>query len=122
MSNVDNLISIIKDSPLSNTTKEFYADKIAREGATQENLSAVRKLLEEIQATAASNLGITIDLQDPDLKASQEKLEHKVQAATDTYVATMKKLESANARIGADISADLASLEKLVVESAKAEA
>lgn len=122
MSNIDTVLNILKESTLSDKTKEFYRDKISREGATRENLAAVHKLLEEIQASAFSKLGLTIDMSDPEIKAAQEKMERDIAQATGAYTANMKRLEAANNRIAQDISEDLESLEKLVVASAQAEA
>jgi len=45
-----------------------------------------------------------------------------LQNASEKYAATMKRLEAEADRLAADIQEDLKHLEKIVVESAKAEA
>jgi hypothetical protein len=122
MSSQETLIKIIQDSPLSETTKDFFAKKVKKEGATQENIIALRELLRAVKHQVADDLGIKVDPNDPDIKAAQTKMQNDLQTAADKYAKTMKRLEDEAARLTSDIQEDLQHLEKIVVESAKAEA
>ncbi|MEK7183222.1 MAG: hypothetical protein AAB776_01165 [Patescibacteria group bacterium] len=122
MTSQETLVQIIKDSPLSATTKDFFAKKVQKEGATQENIIALRELLRAVKNQVAVDMGVEIDPADPALNAAKEKMQTELQSASDKYAATMKRLETEADRLAADIQEDLKHLEKIVVESAKAEA
>jgi RecJ-like exonuclease len=118
----ETLLEIITESPLSATTKDFFAKKIKKEGATQENIIALRELLRAVKRQTATDMGIQVDPNDPKLKAAQADMHTNLQAASDKYAQTMKRLEAEAARLTSDIQEDLKHLEKIVVDSAKAEA
>jgi hypothetical protein len=122
MTSQDTLVQIVKDSPLSATTKDFFTKKIKKEGATQENIIALRELLRAVKHQVAAEAGIQVDPNDPAIKAAQAKMTSELQAASDKYTKTMKRLEDEASRLTSDIQEDLKSLEKVVVESAQAEA
>lgn len=122
MTSKESLIDIIKESPLSATTKDFFTKKVQTEGATEANILALRELLRAVKQQVAADLGATADSNDPTVKAAREKMQHVLTAATDKYAQTMQRLEKAADRLSSDIQEDLKSLEKIVVDSAKAEA
>jgi|GEM_PF-3451236 len=122
MTSQETLVQIIKDSPLSATTKDFFAKKVQKEGATQENVIALRELLRAVKNQVAVDMGVEVDPADPTLNAAKEKMQTELQNASEKYAATMKRLEAEADRLAADIQEDLKHLEKIVVESAKAEA
>lgn len=107
---------------MSQTTKDFFTKKVSKEGATDENIMALRELLRAVKFQAAKDLGVEIDAKDKDVKAAQAKLHADLTAASDQYSKTMQRLEEATNRLTSDIQEDLTSLEKIVIDSAKAEA
>lgn len=122
MPSKETLIEIINESPLSATTKDFFTKKVQAEGATEANILALRELLRAVKQQVAADLGATVDSNDPAVKAAREKMQQVLAVATDKYAQTMQRLEKAADRLSSDIQEDLKSLEKIVVDSAKAEA
>ena len=122
MSSQETLLTIITEAPLSQTTKDFFLKKVKKEGATQENILALKELLRAVKNQVATEIGISGQPTDSDTQAAQAKMHAELEIATDKYAATMKRLENEAARLASDIQADLKQLEKIVVESAKAEA
>ncbi len=122
MTSQSTLLEIIKDSPLSETTKDFFSKKVQKEGATEENIIALRELLRAVKNQIATDIGVDASPNDPDFKAAQEKLHQELTAASGKYTTTMKRLEDQATRLAADIQEDLKHIEKIVVDSAKAEA
>ncbi|MDQ5952013.1 MAG: hypothetical protein QG626_140 [Patescibacteria group bacterium] len=122
MSSQATLITIITDSPLSQTTKDFFVKKVQKEGATQENILALKELLRAVGHQVAADIGINASNNDPAIKAAQAQMHTELNAASATYAATMQRLEDEAKRLASDIQDDLKQLEKIVVESAKAEA
>lgn len=122
MSSTETLLQIIKDSPLSETTKAFFEKKVQKEGATQENIIALRELLRAVKHQVAADAGIQVDPNDPAIKAAEAEMKKDLKAAADQYAATMQRLEQQAVRLNSDIKEDLESIEKIVVDAAKAEA
>lgn len=118
----ETLLQIVKDSLLSQTTKDFFTKKIQKEGATQENIIALRELLRAVKQQVASEAGISVDPNDPAIKAAEAKMKTELASATDKYTKTMKRLENEADRLTSDIQEDLKNIEKIVVQSAAAEA
>jgi hypothetical protein len=121
MPSQETLLEIINDSPLSATTRDFFAKKVAREGATRENVIALRELLRAVQTQKFTEAGLSTD-GNAKLKAASEQMESDLKAAGNRYAATMKRLEAEADRLASDIQKDLQHLEQIVVQSAKAEA
>lgn len=122
MSSQATLITIITDSPLSQTTKNFFVKKVQKEGATEENILALKELLRAVGHQAANDIGIQADANDPTIQAAQAQMHKELNTASATYTDTMQRLEAEAKRLASDIQDDLKQLEKIVVESAKAEA
>lgn len=122
MSSQETLLQIVQDSPLSQTTKDFFTKKVKKEGATEENIIALRELLRAVKHQIAIDLGAEVDPNDPTIKAAKEKLHQDIQSASEKHAKTMKRLEDDASRLTSDIQEDLKHLEKIVVDSAKAEA
>ena len=122
MTSQASLLEIIDSSPLSQTTKDFFAKKVSKEGATEENIMALRELLRAVKFQVAKDMGAEVDMNSSDMEAAKAKLQADLTAASDQYTKTMKHLETATNRLTSDISEDLKSLEKIVVDSAQAEA
>lgn len=116
------LIEIVNQSPLSSTTRDFFTKKIQREGATQENIVALRELLRAVQHHKFTAAGFTLDPSNPKLEAASEQMQADLADAGNQYAATMKRLEVAADRLTKDIQNDLKHLEDIVVKSAQAEA
>lgn len=122
MSSQNTLLQIIKDSPLSETTKDFFVKQVEKNGASQENILALRQLLRATKHQIASDMGLEVDpSNDPLLKTAQDQMHSDLRMAADRYTKTMKRLEEESERLAVDIQADLAHLEKIVVNSAQAE-
>ena len=122
MTSQETLLEIITDSPLSETTKDFFAKKVQKEGATEENIIALRELLRAVKNQIATEVGIEASPNDPEVKAAKAKLQEELTAASGKYTTTMKRLEDQATRLASDIQEDLKHIEKIVVDSAKAEA
>ena len=120
MTSQDSLLEIIKDSPLSQTTRDFFTKKVQKEGATEENIIALRELLRAVKQQVAQEAGLGIS--DADRKAAEDKMTAGMTAATEKYTATMKSLEQQANRVAADLQEDLKHLEKIVIKAAQAEA
>lgn len=121
MSSQASLLEIISESPLSQTTKVFFTKKVEKEGATQENIIALRELLRAVKHQAAADAGVKV-MDDPSIKAAEAQMESEVSAAANAYAQTMKRLEAEANRLAKDIQEDLKHIEKIVVDSAQAEA
>ncbi|MFZ2681532.1 MAG: hypothetical protein WAZ14_00295 [Patescibacteria group bacterium] len=122
MSSPAELINIIAASPLSETTKDFFTKKVEAHGATPEIVDALRELIRAVKGQTAQALGSGLPKTDSQLIAATKVMQSEIKAATDTYASTMQKLEEHSARLAADIQEDLKHIEKLVVDSATAEA
>lgn len=96
--------------------------KVQKEGATQENILALKELLRAVGHQVAADIGINADMNDPAIKAAQAQMHTDLNTASATYAATMERLEDEAKRLASDIQDDLKQLEKIVVESTKAEA
>jgi hypothetical protein len=121
MPSQETLIEIVSQSPLSATTRDFFTQKIKREGATKENIIALRELLRAVQTQKATAAGVNLE-NNPKIQAASEQMASDLKAAGDRYAATMKRLEAEADRLTADIQKDLQHLEQIVVKSAQAEA
>lgn len=96
--------------------------KVESEGATQANIMALRELLRAIKGQMAAELGVKVDMSDPKIKAAHEQMNQEIAAATDEYTKTMAGLEAQAERLASDIQADLKHIERVVIQSAQAEA
>ncbi len=119
MSDQDELLKLIKSSPLSKTTKDFFGQKVKREGATVANIMALNELLKAVQFQTFAKL----DADDnPKLKQVTEKFAADLKQAGDELKQDLSRIEAQAKRVSKDIQEDLKTLEELVVNSAKAEA
>lgn len=121
MTSQESLLNIITDSPLSQTTKDFFTKKVTKEGATQENIIALRELLRAVKTQVVADMHVDAGT-DEQIKAAKQQMHSELEAASEQYAKTMKRLEDEANRLTSDIQEDLKHLEKIVVDSAKAEA
>ena len=108
------LTQIILDSPLSQTTKDFFSKKVKKEGATEENILALRELLRAIKHQVAADMGVQVDPKDPAVVVAQAKMQADLKTASDKYSKTMQRLEDQATRLTSDIQNDFKQLEKIV--------
>ena len=122
MTNQESLLQIIQESPLSETTKNFFTKKVQREGATPENITALSELLRAIEKDNFTKIVDAVDPNDPKIIAAKKQMESEVKAAADEYSQTLQRLEKQSNRLASDIQEDLRNIEKVIVDAATAEA
>lgn len=86
------LQTIVTNSPLTQDEKDFLLQRLELEGSTPEVIAAIKEALQEYIDTGFKSLGVTLDPNDPQVQATQQKFQEEVAAAEAEYNEQMENI------------------------------